>query len=132
MIDIGRMFGRGIAFPPYMDRQSHVAWSEGPDNIRECIRIILSTEPGERLMLPNFGAGLKRFLFEPNTVSTHRLMEEYIVQALNRWEPRIQLSSIDIDVAEDDDQAAIVVITYSLVSTGATERVQLRVQLGGT
>jgi len=132
MIDIGRLFGRGIAFPPYTDRESRLAWSQGPDNIRECIRIILSTEPGERLMLPTFGAGLKRFLFEPNTVSIHRLMEECIVQALNRWEPRIRVASVDIDVSEDDEQAAIVVITYSLVSNGASDQLQLRVQLGST
>lgn len=132
MIDLGQLFGRGLVFPPYLDRQSRLAWSEGPDNIRESIRIILSTEPGERLMLPTFGAGLKRFLFEPNTVATHRLMEETIFQALNRWEPRIGVASVDIDVAEDDDQAAIVVISYSLVSNGATDQLQLRVQLGNT
>jgi phage baseplate assembly protein W len=132
MMDLGQLFGRGIAFPPQMDGHSRLAWSEGPDNIRESIRIILSTEPGERLMLPNFGAGLKRFLFEPNIVSTHRLMEECIVQALNRWEPRIRLASVDIYEAEDDDQAAIVVITYSLVSNGAGDQLQLRVQLGNT
>lgn len=131
MINIGQLFGRGLAFPPYVDEGSRMAWSEGPDNIRESIRIILSTEPGERLMLPNFGAGLKRFLFEPNTVSTHRLMEECIMQALRRWEPRIQVISVDIDAVVDDPEAALVIIAYGLVSNGVAEQIQLRVQMQG-
>ncbi|MBD3316603.1 MAG: phage tail protein, partial [Chitinivibrionales bacterium] len=118
-----------VGFPPYVGKDGRVAWSEGPDNIRECIRIILSTEPGERLMLPTFGAGLKRFLFEPNTVSTHRLMQECIVQALERWEPRIRVESVDVNVADDDDQAVIVIISYGLITNGLTDRVQVRVQL---
>jgi len=128
--DLGQLFGRGVSFPPGIDRESRVGWSEGPENIRESIRIILTTEPGERLMLPGFGAGLKRFLFEPNTVTTYRQLEEVTAQSLRRWEPRIRVSEIVVRADDEDPQAALISIRYSLVSDGASDQVLLRVQLG--
>ena len=53
---------KGMAFPPRVGADGRVAWSEGEANVREAMRVILMTEPGERLRLPEFGAGLARFL----------------------------------------------------------------------
>ena len=131
MMDVGRLFGRGIGFPPQLDKQSRLAWSEGADNIRQSIRIILSTEPGERLMLPNFGAGLKRFLFEPNNVVTHRLIEERILQSMELWEPRVKVDSVDIITDEQDPQAVWVMLRYTLISNQSSDQLQLKVQLAG-
>ncbi|HEX7028501.1 MAG TPA: GPW/gp25 family protein [Gammaproteobacteria bacterium] len=129
MIDPGAIFGRSMAFPPRLDGERRIAWSTAADNIRESIRIILSTEPGERVMLPEFGAGLKRFLFEPNTVPTHRMMEEKISQALALWEPRIRVEDIDISVDTEDARACRVTIRYSLVVNQQSDQLQFRVQL---
>lgn len=130
MSDAARLFGQGLGFPPRLDAASRIAWSAGPDNIRESIRIILTTEPGERLMLPAFGAGLRRFLFEPNTVTTHRRIEEAVVQSLDRWERRIKLSEVRVEDDPQDTRAALVTVRYTLVSNRAGDQVQLRVQLG--
>ena len=129
MIDQGKIFGRSMNFPPSLNTENRMAWSEGAENIRQSIRIILSTEPGERLMLPGFGAGLKRFLFEPNTVSTHRQIEEKINKALEIWEPRIKLDSIDVLEDERDAQAVWVMLKYSLIANKTTEQLRFRVQL---
>lgn len=129
MIDAGQLFGRSMRFGVGLDKQNRVAWSQGSDNIRESIRIILSTEPGERLMLPNFGAGLKRFLFEPNTVATHRLIEERVTQSLNMWEPRISLDSVDVIADENEPQVVWVMIRYTLVADLSVDQLQLRVLL---
>jgi len=108
-----------------------MAWSEGETNIREAIRIILMTEPGERLRLPEFGAGLKRFLFEPNTVTTRHLIQETINRALFDWEPRIRVESVDVQPDPHDSEAAVATITYKLVATQVLERVSLTVSLAG-
>jgi phage baseplate assembly protein W len=71
-MDKGRLFGRGISFPPRVGPDGRVVWSEGETNIRESIQVILLTEQNERLMLPDFGGGLGMFLFEPNAVATRR------------------------------------------------------------
>ena len=71
-MNAGKVFGRSVAFPPRVDVAGRVAFSEGEVNVRESIRLILMTEPGERVMRQDFGAGLGRFLFEPNTPATHQ------------------------------------------------------------
>jgi phage baseplate assembly protein W len=125
------LYGRGIAFPPGVGNDGRMAWSEGETNIRESIRIILLTEPGERLRLPEFGAGLRRFLFEPNTVSTRHLIQETINRALFEWEPRITVDSVDVQPDPNDPEAAVATITYMLVATQVLERVSLTVSLAG-
>ena len=130
MTSMATMFGRGLGFPVQPDSDSRVRWSEGVENIRESIRIILSTEPGERLMLPTFGAGLKRFLFEPNVVTTHRRIEEAVVRSLDRWERRIKVEEVQVRAEPDDAQAALVTIRYTVVANRADEQLHLRVRLG--
>ena len=129
MIDEGELFGRGMAFPPRLGAEGRFAWSSGAQNIRECIRVILLTEPGERVMLREFGGGLRRFLFMPNVVSTHRLIEEAITQALGRWEPRVRLEDVQVEAADDDARAAIATLRYTLVANRAEEQLRLRLQL---
>ena len=88
-MDAGKILGRGMSFPPRVGPDGRIAWSEGEANVRESIRVILMTETRERIMLPEFGGGLGRYLFEPNTVSTRSQIRERILKALERWEPRI-------------------------------------------
>ena len=125
----GKMFGRGISFPPRVGSDGRVQWSEGEQNVQEAIRIILMTEQNERLRLAEFGGGLGQFLFEPNTVSTRHSIQDRITKALSRWEPRIQVESVIVEADPADREAAIASITYKLVSTQARERVNLNVKL---
>ena len=137
-MDGGQLFGRGIAFPPRVGADGRIAWSSGEDNVREAIRIILMTEARERLRLPTFGGGLAAFLFEPNTASTRQLIRDRITRALEQWEPRILVDSVNVEADEPDPrtghpadpQAAIATITYRLVATQMLERVTLNVALG--
>lgn len=128
-MDLRHLFGQGLAFPVHLHSSKTLAWSNGPENIRQSIQLILLTEPGERLMLPEFGAGLKRFLFQPNTLATRRLIEEEITQALRRWEPRIRLERVDVEADHEDSHAAITTVRYNLVSNQSRQELQLRVQL---
>ena len=129
--DIGRRFGRSIAFPPRIGIDGRMAWSQGPQNIRESIQIILQTALGERLMQPNFGAGIDRFLFEPNTTANRRLLQSQVESALQQWEPRIRLGDVRVEPVESAPQQVLVILTYALVSTGDSEQLALTVTLGG-
>jgi phage baseplate assembly protein W len=126
--DGGARFGRGISFPPRLGPDGRVAWSAGPENIREAIRVILLTELEERVMLPQLGGGLRRYLFQPNTVSTHRLIQRTITQALGRWEPRIDVESVEVEPDAEDPQAALATLRYRLVATQAADQLTLRVR----
>jgi phage baseplate assembly protein W len=132
MSNAGKILGKGIGFPPRIGADGRVVWSEGETNIRESIRVILMTELNERLYLPEFGGGLNRFLFEPNTATTRQLIRDRITKALAEWEPRIEVQSVSVEPDGQDSQAAIAVINYKLVATQVSERVSLTVTLGGS
>jgi uncharacterized protein len=124
------IFGRSLSFPPRVGADGRFAWSDGENNIRESITLILKTAPGERVGLPEFGAGLSRFLFEPNITATHALVKDAAQRALARWEPRIQVESLDMAADPADAETALLTITYKLVATAARERITVGVPLG--
>jgi phage baseplate assembly protein W len=126
----GAVLGRGLAFPPRVGADGRLVWSEGETNVRESIQIVLKTERGERLRLPAFGAGLGKFLFEPNTTPTRNQLRERVGKALLAWEPRIRVESIEVEPHPDDAESAAVTVAYRLVATDALERVGLTVALG--
>jgi len=126
------LYGKGLAFPPRVGPDGHVAWSEGEENVRESIRVILMTEPRERIQLAEFGAGLTRFLFEPNTPSTRFLIQERIRETIQRWESRVRVESVLVEPDPDDAEAAIATIVYRLIATQQRERLTLSVSLGAT
>jgi Bacteriophage baseplate protein W len=131
MNDDARLFGQGISFPPRVGPDGRIAWSAGPDNIREAIQVVLLTEPGERIQLPEFGGQLRALLFEPNTVATRRIVQEQIDRALQLWEPRITLRSVTVEEDSEDPRAALATISYQLVASQAAEQVTVKVPLRG-
>lgn len=88
-VDPKAFLGRGFAFPPAVDGTGAFALAEYEEDIRQAIRIILDTDPGERVMRPDFGAGLRALLFEPINTGTIALCRHRVEQALILWEPRI-------------------------------------------
>ncbi|CAG0962846.1 hypothetical protein MYXO_00855 [Myxococcaceae bacterium] len=126
----GSVFGRSLSFPLRVGSDGRLAWSEGEANIRESMAVILKTDPGERVALPDFGAGLGRFLFEPNEASTYAQIEHAITGALARWERRIEVESVEVLADPADESSALATITYRLVATGSRERTRLSIPLG--
>lgn len=124
---MARGMGQGIAWPPRVDGDGRLVISSGADNVRESIQVILLTEPGQRVRLPEFGAGLGRFLFEPNIPATHIAIARRITQSLQRWEPRIRVAQVEVDSDPADAQAALATITYRLAATGQSAALTLSV-----
>ncbi len=53
--------------------------------VRQLIRQVLMTAPGERVNRPDFGAGIRRMVFAPNNPAAASLTQTLIYQALSRW-----------------------------------------------
>jgi phage baseplate assembly protein W len=106
-----------------------LAWAVGEENVRDSIRVILLTEPGERLMREEFGCGLRQFLFEPNTVTTRQLIQERIIQVIGRWEPRVVLEDVTVEEDPDDPRLVAITIVFRLVATRELGRLGLTLQL---
>lgn len=109
-----RHLGTGWAFPVVPARgPRRLEYVRGPDTVAQAIWIILDTEPGERIMRPGFGCGLRgRFLMQPNTVATRALIRHEVEVALGTWEPRIELTSVDVLPDDLDPALVLVAIRY--------------------
>jgi hypothetical protein len=116
---------------PRPDASGELRYPALDEGVRQSIRLILLTRPGEQLMHPEFGAGLDGFLHEPNTLSLRRRVRDRIVEALERWEPRILLDRVEVwEVAEQPTEVRIE-INYALRRTGAAQRLGLVLELEG-
>ncbi len=125
------LFGQGLGFPPRVGDDGRLVWSRGEDNVRESMRLILLTEPGERVMREDFGCGLTRFLFEPNIPATHQRIREAIQRNLTRWEPRISIDEVQVEADPDEPRSARVTILFRLVATQEPGRLGLNLVLEG-
>jgi phage baseplate assembly protein W len=101
---LGKGWGLPLV-PAIRDRQ--LPYVQGTEKVRQSIWIILETDPGERLMRPNFGCGLRRYLMKPNTSANRALMKRDVERALKASEPRIQLESVTVEAG---DEASLVLI----------------------
>ena len=108
-----RALGNGWDFPLRpSERSGKLEYESGPEKVRQSMRIILDTEPGERIMRPTFGCGLRRYLMKPNTTATRALMQRDVVQALQSWEPRIDVQSVEVTPG-DDPALVLIAIFYT-------------------
>ena len=111
------IIGQGWSFPVRINAKGGLDWSTGPDRIQAAIWIILSTSLGERLMLPDFGAGIKDYVFESDSALVRAQLEAVITKALTQWEPRIQLVSVQATQSPEQDSLVLVNINYQIRDT---------------
>ncbi len=104
--------GSGWGFPVRPGTDGALPVVGGPDSVARSLVLILETEPGERIMRPGFGCGLRRHLMKPNTVATRALIRREVERAVVRWEPRIELESVAV---EPGDDPALVLIRIAWV-----------------
>lgn len=110
--------GIGWSYPVVTDSTGEVALSAYEEDIREAIWIILGTSPGERIMRPDFGAGLRALTFEPINATTIALSRHRVEEALILWEPRID--SITIEVAPEPAMGRLLIdIRYRVRATNS-------------
>jgi uncharacterized protein len=113
-----------------------VAMVSGDDAIRQSIMLLLTTLPGERVMRPDFGCPLHRLLFAPNDATTAGLAIHYVRQAVVRFEPRVDIVSLDAGAANsadgsDDGSKLIISLVYRVKSTNRQASLDLEVGLYG-
>lgn len=116
---------------PLPDEHGALQWPDLARSVRETIRIVLSTRPGEQLMRPEFGGGLDRLLHQPNTVATRREMRDLVRDALTRWEQRLLLDAVEVWEVPGEPSQVRVEIAYRLARTGAPGAMNVTVDLGG-
>lgn len=97
MMETSKAFlGAGWAFPLQVEPGGELAQVAYEADIQQAIRIILGTNPGERVMRPDFGAGLNAFVFEPVNPTTMSRLQNQVEGALVDWEPRIDVLGVTV------------------------------------
>lgn len=110
--------GTGFKFPVCVDPNTgRVCTSSNDEDIAEAIRIILSTSPGERPMMPDFGCAINTFVFDGTDYTTITLIKREVENSLIMWEPRIKNIRADVEQAEGDDGKLIINVSYVVRST---------------
>ena len=114
---VDRFLGVGWASPVAVRADGTIALSEHDENVSQAIRIILGTNRGERVMRPNFGAGLRDFVLRPISAGLLAQVKQRVSDALVDEEPRIDVLSID--VTRDGTSAArlLIDVAYQVRST---------------
>tara|TARA_A100001515_G_scaffold132081_1_gene120263 strand:+ start:172 stop:537 length:366 start_codon:yes stop_codon:yes gene_type:complete len=95
------------------------------DLVKQNVRNVLLTNPGERIMLPEFGAGLKRFLFENQLEEEVKsLIIERIEVQFEKYLPTVELENVYVESVEN---ALIVKVFYNLFNFNIQDFVQIAV-----
>lgn len=87
-----------------------------PQLLIASIKQILLTEQGERVMRPDFGTTLRRKLFENIDAPLVKIIQKEVVTALARWEPRIEVTLVE--VTQDEYNPGQVNVNVQFVALG--------------
>ena len=109
--------GVGWAFPPQLEADGSIAEAIYEEDIRQAIRIIIFTNRGERLMRPDFGAGLNEFVFEPVNTATMALIENRVREALIAWEARIDVLEVKVTSDASERNKLLIDMTFRVRAT---------------
>jgi phage baseplate assembly protein W len=109
--------GVGWAFPFALAADGEAATARHEDDVAQAIRIILGTNPGERVMRPDFGAGLEDFLFEPISAGTIERVRRRVEEALIDFEPRIDVLAVAVTPGGSPVNRLDVAIDYRVRAT---------------
>lgn len=119
-----------LDFPYHFDGRGRTAITGEADHIRDLIEQVLFTSPGERVMRPDFGAGLLALVFEPNG-STLAATTQFLVQS-GLQQHLSDLITVDQVTVENVDAALKVTVRYTVLADGATQQASFALPGGGT
>jgi hypothetical protein len=104
--------GVGWAFPPCTAADGSTAIAQYEQDVYEAIWIILSTDWGERVMRPTFGAGLRSFVFGQLSQTTLQKVQTRVQESLISWEPRINVEQVSVTIDPNQQGVLLIAITY--------------------
>jgi phage baseplate assembly protein W len=109
--------GVGWAFPLRTDAAGGIALVSKGREIDESIRLILGTAPGERPMRPEFGCRIHDEVFAGIGAGSAGRIAQDVRDALARWEPRIEVTDVDVSLDREDASILYIEISYTISTT---------------
>lgn len=93
----------GVPYPIQKNPRGFLYSQDGINQIKSDMLALLLTNPGERVMNPNFGTPLRRLIFEPNDPALRLEAKNMIINSINKWEPRISVENIEVESKIDNN-----------------------------
>jgi phage baseplate assembly protein W len=95
--------------------------------IKQNFKMLLLTSPGERVMEPNFGVGVKNYLFSMYSENVPAQLRSKIMEQVNIYLPIVSITSIDFRASNPDTNTLGLVITYRIPEIGAKDLIELTI-----
>jgi phage baseplate assembly protein W len=111
--------GIGWSFPLKPGATGSLQYVAGEELVSEGIEIVLGTSPGERQMRPEFGCAIYELVGEANTAALRGMVREKVREALNRWEPRIDVLDVRVESPEEQRNRLDIRIDYRVRANNA-------------
>ncbi len=110
--------GQGWSFPPeFNPYTAEVDLVAEDQDILESLNILLSTNPGERIMLPQYGIGIRQAVFQTIDQSLVTYLEHIIRMGIVKFETRIELNAVNVDVADVNQGVLYITVDYTVRKT---------------
>lgn len=111
--------GIGWSFPVSFDKKEGVSMSYGDGDIRESLKVLLSTIPGERIFRPEYGCNIRQWTFSRMNLSEKTRIANTIEMAILESEPRIILESVDVNIKDEREGILWISIDYLVSQTNS-------------
>tara|TARA_B100000427_G_scaffold293134_1_gene270928 strand:- start:9 stop:428 length:420 start_codon:yes stop_codon:yes gene_type:complete len=121
--DIGMAFGKN----PFTDDVSIV---KDDNSIKQAIRNLVMTTPGEKPFQPNIGCGVYSLLFEPLDAFSADAIKSEIINTINQYERRVQLRNVNCIPFKGNNKISVTV-QYQVVGIPIVEEVKFVLQRAG-
>jgi phage baseplate assembly protein W len=114
--------GRGWAFPVRADKTGRIALVARERELAESIELILRTSRGDRPMRPEFGCGIWDEVFSPMDATTAGRVAYSVRAALDRWEPRINVTAVDVTYGDNQEKTGLMEVRITYVERETNDR----------
>lgn len=106
--------GTGWRFPILPDEAGRLSYAVGEQSIENCLRALLLTATGERVMRPDFGTKAQESVFAPGSGQNLRDLERSVADAVRAYEPRVELDAVRAETDPADESRVTVSVQYRI------------------
>lgn len=108
-----------------------ISMLEGSRAVRQALLLLISTIPGERVMRPDYGCNLHWLVFSPNDDTTAGMAIHYIRSAIEKWEPRVEIISLDASRNPERTEVMDILLEYRIRATVTDHQLNFSLNLVG-
>jgi phage baseplate assembly protein W len=116
------IIGIGWSFPPTFIKggdTGDLVLTDGKEDIDNSLHILLNTAFGERVMRPEYGCDLRRFLFDPVNANMQAYLKKIVEEAILYFEPRIRPEDVAVDATNISEGKLEINVIYTIKSTNS-------------